>query len=201
VADVVALSPPRSGAPPSIFALPGPGNARAKAIWRESRSVIREGRLGVNSRPLAGGPSRPPLRAKRPKRRCSGHAEPDSFDPCSLRPSGGFSNPPPSDVLQPVELFGFQHPYQNGRGSVASEKVGRERRKTARNGGLEPVLMVRTICQERPQSAAFRPRIRSGKRMSRQGVLAEGQELWSNLLCAPGRPAGGSRCKFGTLKT
>jgi hypothetical protein len=37
--------------------------------------------LWVNSCPLAGGPSRPLLRAKRPKRRCSGHAEPDSSIP------------------------------------------------------------------------------------------------------------------------
>ena len=41
---------------------------------------------------------------------------------------------PPSGALQPVELSSFQHPYQNGRGSVASEKVGRERRKTSLNG-------------------------------------------------------------------
>ena len=37
----------------------------------------------------------------------------------------------PSEVLQLIELSSFQHPYQNGRGSVASEKVGQERPKTA----------------------------------------------------------------------
>jgi hypothetical protein len=36
--------------------------------------------------------------------------------------------------MQHLELTSFQHPYQNGRGSVASEKVTRERRKTARSG-------------------------------------------------------------------
>ena len=70
--------------------------------------------------------------------------------------------------------------------SVASEKVGRERRKTARNGPSSPVLMVRNICQEWPHSAGFRPMIRSGKRMSRLGVLAEGSSLAANILCAPG---------------
>jgi hypothetical protein len=56
------------------------------------------------------------------------------FDPCSLRLSGGFANPAPFRRPQPVELSSFQHPYQNGRGSVASEKVSRERRKMARSG-------------------------------------------------------------------
>jgi hypothetical protein len=31
-------------------------------------------------------------------------------------------------------------------------------------------------------------------------MLAEGEELGSNILRAPGKPAGGSRCKFCTLK-
>jgi hypothetical protein len=36
--------------------------------------------------------------------------------------------------MQPLELSSFQHPYQNGRGSVVSEKVGRKRRKQAQSG-------------------------------------------------------------------
>ena len=39
-----------------------------------------------------------------------------------------------SGILQPIDFSSFQQPYQNGRGSVALEKVARERRKTAQNG-------------------------------------------------------------------
>ena len=45
------------------------------------------------------------------------------FEPALLRASSNSLN-----------YRASKHPYQNGRGSVASEKVGRERRKSARNG-------------------------------------------------------------------
>ena len=50
-------------------------------------------------------------------------------------PERSFFKPAPLRApSNPLNYRASQHPYQNGRGSVASEKVGRERRKTARNG-------------------------------------------------------------------
>jgi hypothetical protein len=45
------------------------------------------------------------------------------------------------------------------------------------------VPVVRINGRESPRSAGFRPVLSARKRMSRLGVLAEGQELWSNPLC------------------
>jgi hypothetical protein len=56
------------------------------------------------------------------------------FDPCSLRLSAALSNPRPNWHRITHDLAGFSQPYQNGRGSAASEKRAGERRKTARNG-------------------------------------------------------------------
>jgi hypothetical protein len=63
----------------------------------------------------------------------SGHTEPGGSIPVHSARAGFFQTLSPSGVLQLIELSSFSHPYQNGRGSVASEKVRRERRKTARN--------------------------------------------------------------------
>jgi hypothetical protein len=53
--------------------------------------------------------------------------------PLPLALAGFFQTRSPSGVLQLIELSSFSHPYQNGRGSVASEKGAGERRKTARS--------------------------------------------------------------------
>jgi hypothetical protein len=47
-------------------------------------------------------------------------------------------------------------------------------------------------------SAGFRPELGAGKRMSRMGRLAEGEELWSNILFAGLRSDGdGLTCSRG----
>ena len=50
--------------------------------------------------------------------------------------------------------------------------------------GYRGVLVVRTICQEWPHSAGFRPLIRSGKRMSRLARLAEERNCRRTLSSA-----------------
>ena len=91
-------------------------------------------RVGSTLALLAGGPSDPLLRVKRPKRRYGGHSESDSSIQVHSAQAEFFQTRFPSGALQLIELSSFQHPYQNGRGSVVSEKAGRERPKTARNG-------------------------------------------------------------------
>ena len=89
--------------------------------------------------------------------------------------------PPEREFFKPAPLRASSNPLNYRASNIRTKMavVRLLRRKWAeRDGkrpevGLEPVLMVRTICQEWPLSAGFRPRIRSGKRMSRQGVLAE----------------------------
>jgi hypothetical protein len=43
-------------------------------------------------------------------------------------------------------------------------------------------------------------RLQTERAAAKSCVVAEGVELETNILCAPGKPAGGSRCKFCTLK-
>ena len=85
--------------------------------------------------------------------------------------------------MQPVELSSFQHPYQNGRGSVASEKVSRARRKTARSGpsswsswfgqlpGWAAVCGIPTADQERKKNVP-NGRVGGGSRIRTHGTLA-----------------------------
>jgi hypothetical protein len=40
----------------------------------------------------------------------------------------------PTRIAEPIDLAGFSQPYQNGRGSVASEKGAEERQDMAKNG-------------------------------------------------------------------
>ena len=103
------------------------------------------------------------------------HTEPNGSIPVHFAQAGFFQTRTPSGALQPIELSSFQHPYQNGRGSVASEKVGRERRKQGPKWALGPGAVVRTICQEWPQSAGFRPRISGRKKNVPTGRLGGGR--------------------------
>lgn len=60
--------------------------------------------------------------------------EPNCSIPVPFARAGAFQTHPPPGVPQPLEFASFQYPYQNGRGSVVSEKRAGEKRKTAQNG-------------------------------------------------------------------
>jgi hypothetical protein len=63
-----------------------------------------------------------------------------------------------------------------------------EREENGPKWGYRGVLVVRTIYQEWPHSAGFRPLIRGGKRMSRLARLAEGSSLAANTLFQDRQP-------------
>jgi hypothetical protein len=68
--------------------------------------------------------------------------------------------------------------------TIPNGESGPRETKSGAKWGYRGGPVVRTIRQEWPHSAAFRPLIRSGKRMSRLGVLAEGSLLATNILFA-----------------
>jgi hypothetical protein len=75
--------------------------------------------------------------------------------------------------MQHIELSSFQQPYQNGRGSVASEKRGRRETENGPKWALRPVPVVRIIWPKGRHPAGFRPARSATKRMSRLARLAE----------------------------
>ena len=121
---------------------------------------------------------------------CSAHTETKQFDPCSLRLSKAFSNPPPWSASTSL----------NYRASNIRTKwpwfgcVREESLTEAENGpkwARGRLLLVRINEQKGRRSAGFQLVPSAEKRMSRLGVLAEGEELSSNPL----------RCVFNDLRS
>ena len=189
VHDPIARSPASSvNLKPSVAAgrgLPrrGRGGARQVAENRQAGPLL--------PRPILG---RPALRS-----------EADTLN----RTVRSLFTPPERRFFKPEPLRAPSNPLNYRAFNIRTKMavVRLRRRKWAERDEKRPKMGLRAgphgsdNLPGRPHSAGFRPLIRSGKRMSRLGRLGGGRGTVVEPSPCAGRPAGGSRCKFGTLKT
>jgi hypothetical protein len=85
----------------------------------------------------------------------------------------------------------LENPYR----TVAVQRFG-ERGPRENASGVDRGFGSPEVCSEIPAKRGFSHHVQTNQRNFATTRLAEGVELGSNILRAPAKPAGGSRCKF-----